>query len=91
MAVVVWLLLTLPFHEDWAVLLISRGGFELSVSGCILAVRMTCSFQEGSVEGHILFLFPLVPLWDQLPFHFCCIGFLKGCQLDIGKWGVSVL
>lgn len=69
----------------------SGGGFGPSVPVCILAVRIICSFQERSMEGHTLFLFPLVRLWDRLPFHFCFIGFLKGCQLDIGKWGFSLL
>lgn len=43
------------------------------------------------MEGHALFLFALGPLWENLPFHFCSIGLLKGCQLDVGKWGFSLL
>lgn len=58
---------------------------------CILAARIICGFGERSTEGHTLFLLPLVPLWNQLPFHFCFIGLLKGCQLDIGKRGFSLL
>lgn len=65
-----------------------RGGFGPSVPFASLQWEL---FQEQSVKGHTLFLFPFGPLWDQLPFHFCFIGLLKGCQLDIGKWGFSLL
>ncbi|XP_051665946.1 protein yippee-like 2 isoform X1 [Manacus candei] len=50
---------------------------------CIPAGRIICGFQERGVKGHTLFLFPLLPLWNRLPFHFCFIGLLKGCQLDV--------
>lgn len=83
--VLVWLLLTLPFRIAQDVL---RGGFGPSVPFASLQWEL---FQEQSVKGHTLFLFPLGPLWDQLPFHSCFIGLLKGCQLDIGKWGFSLL
>lgn len=72
-------------------LLISGVSFGPSVPVCVFAVRIICSFQECSMKGHALFLFPLGALWDQLPFHFCCIGLLKGCQLGLGKWGLSLL
>lgn len=52
---------------------------------CIPAVGIISGAEpEG---GHTLCPFPLGPLWEQLPFHFCFIGLLKGCQLDIGTWG----
>lgn len=93
MAVVIWLLLMLPFHiaEDVPTAVDLWRWLWALCSVCILAVRLICSFEEHSMEGHTLFIFPLLPLWDQLPFHFCFIGFLKGCQLDIGKWGFSLL